>query len=116
MKELLFFTYFIGTRFFPEPQTPKDRKALMRAMGFASVPGLIRIIGLLPGVSLFALVVSTVWMLVAGTLAIKIALNYTSTVRAAGICVLCWIFGWIVQGMLLVMLITAFGSEINYPS
>jgi len=36
-----FSTYIVGARFLPETQTKPDRKALMRALGFASAPGIL---------------------------------------------------------------------------
>src|ERR1043166_3082472 len=34
-----YLTYFIGTRFLPEPQTKADLGELLRTIGFASSPG-----------------------------------------------------------------------------
>jgi hypothetical protein len=36
-------TYFIGTKFLPEPQTKADIGELLRTIGFSSSPGLIRL-------------------------------------------------------------------------
>ena len=36
-----FLTYFIGTRFLPEPQTEADVGQLLRTTGFSSSPGLL---------------------------------------------------------------------------
>ncbi len=41
-------TYFIGTKLLPEPQTKADIGELLRTIGFASSPGLIRVIGIIP--------------------------------------------------------------------
>ncbi len=38
-----YLTYFIGTRLLPEPQTKADLGQLLRAIGFSSSPGLIRV-------------------------------------------------------------------------
>jgi len=104
-----FFTYYLGTKIFSEPQTDTDRKAVFRAMGFAVSAGWIRALGVVPGIAWIAIVVSTIWMLVASVIAVKQALDYTSTLRAAGVCVICWCISMIVQMMLLVILISAFG-------
>jgi hypothetical protein len=48
-------------------------------------------------------------MIVAATIAVKVALNFESTARAAGACIIGWIIGAITQGLLLVMLFQAFG-------
>jgi phosphotransferase system glucose/maltose/N-acetylglucosamine-specific IIC component len=46
-----FLTYFIGTRLLPEPQTKADYGELLRTIGFASSPGLIRVFGVIPGIA-----------------------------------------------------------------
>ena len=45
-----FLTYVIGTRLLPEPQTHADMGQLMRTLGFAQAPGVLRIFGGLPGI------------------------------------------------------------------
>ena len=42
-------TYYIGTRWLPEPQTRADVGELLRTTGFSSSPGVIRILGILAG-------------------------------------------------------------------
>ena len=44
-----YLTYFIGTKFLPETQTKADHGELLRTIGFSSSPGLIRILGIIPG-------------------------------------------------------------------
>ena len=44
-----YITYFIGTKLLPEPQTKADHGELLRTIGFSSSPGLIRILGIIPG-------------------------------------------------------------------
>jgi len=44
-----FLTYYIGTKFLPEEKTEADYGQLLRTLGFASSPGLIRIVGIIPG-------------------------------------------------------------------
>ena len=60
-----FLTYFIGTRLLPEPQTHADTGELMRTIGFAQSPGLLRVFGSLPGVGPLVLSIVSIWMLVA---------------------------------------------------
>lgn len=84
-----FLTYFIGTRLLAEPQTHADVGQLMRTLGFAQSPGLLRIAGGFFAASpalfgLFQLVVST-WMLMTMVVAVRQALDYTSTIRAVGV-------------------------------
>ena len=107
-----FFTYFCATRLFRE--TPAgidrgDRKAVIRAMGFACAPGVIRFLGIIPGLGMVVLAVASIWMIAAATIAVKAALGFESTARAAGACIIGWIIGAIVQLLLLFILFSVFG-------
>ncbi len=104
-----FSTYIIGVRLFPETDTTADRKAFMRAMGFASSPGWLRLLGLIPEIGGAVFAVISIWMVVAAVVAVKKALNYTSTQRAAGITIVCWILSTLFQGLLYIIFFTVFG-------
>ena len=94
-------TYFIGTKFLPEPTTRADVGELLRTTGFSSSPGLIRVLGLVPGITGIVFLVSGIWMLIAMIIAVRQALDYRSTFRAVGVCVI----GWIVQVVVLLLLV-----------
>jgi hypothetical protein len=83
-------TFQIGGRLMPEPQTQVDVGELLRTIGFATAPGILRIFGVLPGVTIPAFAISAVWMLAAMIVAVRQALDYTSTARAIAVCVLGW--------------------------
>jgi hypothetical protein len=83
-----YLTYFLGTKFFPEPQTQATHGELLRTIGFSSAPGLLRIFGIIPGLTGMVFGVSLVWMLVTMVIAVRQALDYTSTLRAVGVCVI----------------------------
>ena len=93
-------TYFIGTKILPEPTTKADVGELLRTIGFSSAPGLIRVLGLVPGITGIVFLVSGVWMLTAMIIAVRQALDYQSTLRAVGVCII----GWIVQVVVLLLL------------
>lgn len=95
-----YMTYIIGTRFLPEPQTQADYGELLRTIGFSSAPGVLRILGLLPGATGLVFFLVSIWMLVAMIVAVRQALDYTSTVRALGVCAI----GWLVVGLFIVLL------------
>ena len=97
-----YLTYFIGTKFLPEPQTEADLGELLRTIGFSSSPGLIRVFGIIPGLAGPLFLVASIWMLVAMVIAVRQALDYESTARAVGVCVI----GWIVQVLILVLLLS----------
>jgi hypothetical protein len=92
-----FMSYIIGAKLFPVSQTSASHRELWRTLGFASAPGILRVFGAVPGLTGLAFLVAAVWMLIAAIIAVRQALDYTSTVRAAGVC----IPGWLVHVFLL---------------
>ena len=88
-----FLTYYIGTRLLPEPQTKADYGVLLRTIGFSSSPGVLRILGIIPMLGAILNFIIGIWMLVAMIIAVRQALDYKSTWRAVGVCLI----GWIVQ-------------------
>ena len=88
-----FLTYFIGTRLLPEPQTKSDYGELLRTIGFSSSPGVLRVLAIIPMLGVILNFVIGIWMLVAMVIAVRQALDYKSTWRAVGVCLI----GWIVQ-------------------
>lgn len=101
-----YLTYFIGTKFLPEPQTKADLGELLRTIGFSSSPGLIRVLGIIPGLQGLVFLAASIWMLVAMVIAVRQALDYKSTGRAVGVCVI----GWIIQILILMLLFTMLGG------
>jgi hypothetical protein len=83
-------TYLIGARLMPEPQTRADLGQLLRTLAFAATPGVLRVVGAVPLLRWPAFIVTSVWMLAAMVVAVRQALDYTSTARAIGVCVLGW--------------------------
>ena len=88
-----FLTYFIGTRLLPEPQTKADYGELLRTIGFSSSPGVLRVLGVIPMLGNILNFIISIWMLVAMVIAVRQALDYKSTWRAVGVCLI----GWVVQ-------------------
>jgi len=101
-----YLTYFIGTKLLPEPQTKADHGELLRTIGFSSSPGLIRVLGIIPGLQSIVFPIAAIWMLAAMIIAVRQALDYNSTLRAIGVCAI----GWIVQIVLFVLLLSVFGG------
>jgi hypothetical protein len=100
-----FMSYIIGAKLFPVSQTSASHRALWRTFGFASAPGILRVFGAVPGLTGLAFLVAAVWMLITAIIAVRQALDYTSTVRAAGVC----IPGWLVHVFLLFFPLLLFG-------
>ena len=99
-----YLTYFIGTRILPEPQTETNLGELLRTIGFSSSPGLIRILGIIPGLAWVVFTAASIWMLVAMVIAVRQALDYHSTWRAVGVCTI----GWLIQLLFFMLLFSLF--------
>jgi len=105
-----FLTYFIGTRLLPEPQTKADYGELLRTIGFSSSPGVLRVLGVIPMLGNILNFIISIWMLVAMVIAVRQALDYKSTWRAVGVCLI----GWVVQIAIFALffgLVGGFGSS-----
>ena len=87
-----YLTYYIGTKILPEPQTSSSHSELLRTIGFSSSPGLLRIFGVIPGLTEILFLGTSMWMLIAMVIAVRQALDYRSTFRAIGVCLAGWVF------------------------
>ena len=105
-------TYLIGTRLLAEPQTHADLGQLLRSTGFSSSPGVIRLLGIVPGLSMIVMPIAAVWMLVTMIVAVRQALDYSSTWRAVVVCLI----GWVVQVLVLVGLLLALAPNAVPPA
>jgi hypothetical protein len=103
-----YLTYFIGTKFLPEKQTQADLGELLRTTGFSSSPGLFRVFYFIPEVGVLVYLISSLWMLVAMIIAVRQALDYNSTLRAVGVCVI----GYVIQLFVLVLIVSFFGGAL----
>jgi hypothetical protein len=92
-----YLTYIIGTKLLPTPKTHADYGELLRTTGFSASPGLIRILGIIPGLYKIVFLAAGIWMLIAMVIAVRQALDYESTLRAVGVCII----GWIIQAAVL---------------
>jgi hypothetical protein len=101
-----YITYLIGTKLLPEAQTKADYGQLLRTIGFSSSPGLIRIVGVIPGLAGIVFLIAGIWMLIAMVIAVRQALDYKSTLRAVGVCLI----GWVIQAILMLLVFSVFGE------
>jgi hypothetical protein len=88
-------TLFIGTRLLPGNKTRADFGQVLRTTGFSASPGILRVFGIIPVVGWFIFAGATLWMLLSFVVAVRQALDYTSTARAVAVCLL----GWIIHGV-----------------
>ena len=91
--------YMVGASFLRGPETTTDYREVLRTTGFALSPGILRAFAWLPpaplglGIDLAA----TLWMLVAGVVAVRQALDFTTAAALAtcvGAAVLLWLLMW----------------------
>ncbi len=99
-----FITYWVGTRFLPTPETHATWGQLARTTGFAQSPGVLKVLGFIPVIGLVIFFVVSVWQFAAMVIAVRQALDYESTGRAIGVCLI----GWLIQTVILTLAISAF--------
>jgi hypothetical protein len=102
-------TFVIGTLLLPEAETRSDVGELLRTIGFASAPGVLRVLGVLPGVTIPVFAGTAIWMLVATIVAVRQALDYRSTARAVAVCAL----GWVLSITVAILLGVVFGPTVT---
>jgi hypothetical protein len=102
-------TFEIGVRILPGPDTRSDVGELMRTLGFAATPGLLRVFAILPGAAMPTFLVTSIWMLAAMVVAVRQALDYTSTARAVAVCLL----GWVLATAVAIAIGLAFGPSLS---
>jgi len=89
-------TLFIGTQILKRPETRTNFGEILRTTGFSASVGILRILGILPVVGLPIFAIVNIWMLMTFVIAIRQALDYTSTGRALAVCLLGWLLQQIV--------------------
>ena len=104
-----FLTFIIGTKVFPEPETKSNMGELLRTIGFAATPGVLKVFGVVPMLGTLISFAASIWMLVAMVIAVRQALDYKSTGRAIGVCLIGWVIYIIAVVFLLGMLLVMFG-------
>jgi hypothetical protein len=95
-----FLIWLVGTKFLAEAETRADVGQLLRTIGFAASPGIIRALGWIPILGTVIELVAWIWILVAMVVAVRQALDYKGTGRAILVCAI----GWIVNVIIFVSL------------
>ncbi|HEY0304900.1 MAG TPA: YIP1 family protein [Longimicrobiales bacterium] len=80
-------TYFIGATLFKGTASWGE---LLRTLGFAQSPGLLYVVGIIPVLGALAKLVIGIWVLIAGVIAIRQALDI-STGKAVATALLGWV-------------------------
>lgn len=103
-----YLTYAIGTYLLPEARTQADLGQLLRTTGFAAAPGLLRLFGFIPAVGPLIVFAASIWMLVAMVVAVRQALDFTTTGRALMVCFV----GFLVQALVIAGIFLLFGEPL----
>jgi hypothetical protein len=99
--------YVVGTKLLPEPTTKADLGEILRVLGFASAPGIIRALGIIQSLSGIVMLIAAVWMIAAMVVAVRQALDYQSTGRAVAVCLLGFAVQFVISLMLLAPMVAA---------
>ena len=90
-------TWVIGSKLLPEPQTRTDMGELLRVIGFAYAPQLFAFFAFIPFLSGIVSTIVAFWLLAATILAVRQALDYVSTLRAAAVVLIGWLIFVVIQ-------------------
>ena len=101
-------TYYIGAKVMPEPQTQADIGQLLRTIGFSAAPGILKVLGILPVLGGILVFLASVWQLAAMVVAVRHALDYSSTGRAALVCLI----GFIIYMVVTLAVISVVGGAV----
>lgn len=101
-------TFEVGGRLLPERQTRVDVPQLLRTLGFSAAPALLLIVGAF-GATTIVFSVMSVWLLATMVVAVRQALDYTSTWRAVAVCAL----GWLLTLIFIVTIGLFFGPRLG---
>lgn len=102
-------TFEVGARLLPGARTHADVGELLRTLGFGAAPGVLMVLGALPGLTVPVFAVVPLWMLATMVLAVRQALDYTSTVRAVAVC----LFGWLLAVAIVLSTGFVFGPTVH---
>jgi hypothetical protein len=78
----------IGTTTLAEPDTKSDAHEMLRVLGYAAAPGVFVVFAAMQAVAAVVIAIVSVWMIAAAVMAVRQALDYRSTARAAAVCVI----------------------------
>jgi hypothetical protein len=78
-------------------------------MAFASAPGILRLLGVIPQTSVILFIATSIWIIAASVIGIKMAFNIRHAGKVVILCAGTWLLTFLAQYLLLVMFISAFG-------
>ena len=98
-------TYYVGTTILRTPETDANWGQLARTLGYAQSPGIFKVFGFVPVIGPVVFSIASLWQLIAVVIAIRQALDYTSTWRAIGVAVIGFIGYAVLTGIVLAIFV-----------
>jgi hypothetical protein len=83
-------TLHVGYRMLPAAGTRSNAGELLRTLGFAAAPGVIQVFALFSPAPIAVCAVAFAWTIAASVVAVRQALDFTSTRRALAVCLVAW--------------------------
>jgi hypothetical protein len=103
-------SYAVGVYLIPEPQTNANLGQMLRTIGFAASPGILRFFRFIPFLGPFLSFLVGIWVVAAMIVAIRQALDYKSLGRAAVVCLIAWFVAMLMGIVFGAMLLISAGS------
>ncbi|MEK9954803.1 MAG: hypothetical protein VW577_05295 [Pelagibacteraceae bacterium] len=97
-----YIVYVVGVKFFPDPKTKATHANLLRAIGFSSAPGIIRVLSFNSELMTVTFIGSAFWMLVCMVVAVRQTLQFKSLWKAFGVVLI----AWLLQALVLIIVLT----------
>jgi hypothetical protein len=103
-------SYAVGVYLIPEPQTNANVGQMLRTIGFAATPGILRVFRFIPLLGPMLSFVVGIWIVLAMVVAIRQSLDYKSLGRAAVVCLIAWFVSLLMGVVFGAMLLISAGS------
>ena len=100
-----YIVYIVGVKFFPDPKTKATHANLLRAIGFSSAPGIIRVLSFNSELMTVTFIGSAFWMLVCMVVAVRQTLQFKSLWKAFGVVLIAWLLQAL--GLIIVLTLTS---------
>jgi hypothetical protein len=91
----------VGTKLMPEPTTKATFNETFRVVGFASAPGLLNVLAIIPFLGPIISFVIWLWSLVVMVVGVRQVLDYSNTGRAIIVCLIGMVIAIIVNFLIL---------------
>ena len=85
--------HFVGTNLITEPGVRVGLTQVLRVIGFAAAPGVVRVLTFIPLLGKLINLVVAIWMLVAMVVAVRQVFRYQNPGKAVLVCLI----GWVIQ-------------------